>query len=70
MKMYFMNADDLEEVKKLFKMNDDELFYELGSFNGYVDIAQYSSKYKEVHLVTVPRSKLDYNKCVGYRTKW
>ena len=70
MKMYFVNSDDVKKIERLFEMNDDEMFYELSSFNGYVDIAQYSTKYKEVHFVTVPRNKLNYNKCLGYRTKY
>lgn len=69
MKMFFLEAEDLEKVRNLFNLRQDGAFYQIRSANGYSDIVQYSQKYQNVHFVTVPTNKLNFNDCLGYYGK-
>lgn len=68
--MYFLNQTDVANIKHLFEYARDNAYFEISSWKGMVDIRQYSAKYKEVHLVTVPREKLDQSLCLGFAKEW
>lgn len=70
MKMYFVSEADLETLHRLFEYRTDGMYFELRSYNNFVDIAQYSQKYRDVHFITVHRDKLDPKKCLGYRDRF
>jgi len=65
MKMYFLKPEHLHMLEQLFLLRKDGLYYEISSVNGFVDIMQYSAKYKDVHLITVHRTQLDDSQCLG-----
>lgn len=66
MKMYFLKPEHIEQLRQLFLLRKDGTYYEIESHNGFVDIMQYSEQYKDVHLVTVKRDKLNAGLCLGF----
>lgn len=66
MKMYFLRPENIKQLEDLFLIRKDGTYYEIASHNGFVDIMQYSERYKDVHLVTVKREKLNASLCLGF----
>lgn len=61
-KFYTLEQNQVEYIRILFEHKIDNEYVILNQFNNLCDIAQYSSKYQNVHLVTVPIQKLDSRK--------
>lgn len=58
-KMYFVENEQVELIEQLFKNCIDNQYIVLTKNNTLADIAQYSCKYQNVHINTVPVDRLD-----------
>lgn len=58
----FFNIEEkhMPGLSRLFRDKIDSQFIILGSANGFTDIAQYSTKYQNVRVITVRTENLDY----------
>lgn len=59
MKMYFIEQEHIELMSELLKNSIDNQYVVLSSNGRLCDIAQYSSKYQDIHINTLPVDKLD-----------
>lgn len=59
-KFFHFDENKLMLINKLFMRQIDNEFVVLQESQTFCDIAQWSSKFKDVHIVTVPRDKLDF----------
>lgn len=57
-KFYTLEEDQVFNIRKLFARANDNEYFVLNSFKNLSDIVQYSSKYQNVHIITVPTDKL------------
>lgn len=58
-KFFTIEDNQLPYIVQLMKRQVDQEYVILRCSNGYADICQYSGKYQNVHLVTVPENRLD-----------
>lgn len=61
-KFYTLEKDQVQLVQRLFVNENDNEYIILSRYKDYADICQYSSKYQNVHIVSVPVNKLDSSK--------
>lgn len=54
-----IKQEDLQTINQLNKLKKDNSYRVLNEFNGYSTIIQYSTKYDNFHIVSVPTDKLD-----------
>lgn len=62
MKMYYIEDYQVGQICELFTRKNDNEYIVLCSNGQVSDIAQYTDKYQNVHIVSVPISKLDTTK--------
>ena len=61
-KFYTLEEEQVQQVQKLFDNKIDNQYVVLSTYNNYADIIQYSTKYQNVHIVSVQKNKLDLEK--------
>lgn len=61
-KFYTLEQSQLVLIQMLFEHKIDNEYVVLSQFNNLCDIAQYSSKYQNIHFVTVNHNRLDPSK--------
>ena len=61
-KFYTIEQSQMLLLQMLFEHKIDNEYTILSKYNNMCDIAQYSEKYQNIHLVTVPQNKLDSRK--------
>lgn len=59
-KFFNIEEEALVSMNQLMRNKRDNEYVVLNSANGFTDIAQYSSKYQNLHLVTVRSDALDW----------
>lgn len=59
-KFYNIEEDDLKRMNELMNRKIDNEFIVLSEYNGITDICQYSSKFQNLHIVSVPNARLDW----------
>lgn len=62
MSFTIVKRTDLDEMKMLYMMREDNAYIVLNEYNEYSTIAQYSSKYDEVKIISVKTENLNPNK--------
>ena len=60
-KFYNIEDDDLKKMQLLMQRKIDNEFIVLSEYNGITDICQYSSKFQNLHIVSVPNARLDWS---------
>ena len=58
-KMYFVENEQVNMFEQLFKNSIDNQYVVLNKNSTLADIAQYSQKYMNIHINTVPVDRLD-----------
>lgn len=58
-KFFNIEEDVLVGINRLMQVKRDRLYVVLQEANGFTDIAQYSDKYQNIRIVTVPSDRLD-----------
>lgn len=58
-KLFFIEDEHIKLMNELMKRRIDNEYIVLNSNNQLCDIAQYSCKYMNIHIATVPTEKLD-----------
>lgn len=61
-KFFNIEEDVLVGINRLMQVKHDGMFVVLQQSNGFTDIAQYSDKYQNIRIVTVPTDRLDESK--------
>lgn len=62
MSFTIIKRNDLDEMKMLYAMRQDNAYIVLDEYNEYSTIAQYSSKYDQVKVISVKTANLDPSK--------
>lgn len=62
--IFAITEDHLEKVIKIARSKQEGEFVILSYGGTFCDIAQWSNKYQNIKIVTVPTSKLDMSMCV------
>lgn len=58
-KMYFLENEHVNMFEQLFNNSIDNQYVILNKHSTLADIAQYSQKYMNIHINTVPVDRLD-----------
>lgn len=58
-KFTIIKRDHVDQLLMLYAMRIDNSYIVIDSNNGFSTIAQYSEKYKQVKLITVPTDQLN-----------
>lgn len=56
---FFIEENHLPYILKLFSHKNNGEYVVLNESNGFSDIAQYSEKYENIRVITVPTNKLN-----------
>lgn len=59
-KFFVVQVEQVEKLRNLVDRKIDGEYVVLQQSNGFTDIAQFSSKYQAVRIVTVPSGRLDW----------
>lgn len=57
--MFFITGNEIDKINMLFRLKKEGQYVVLSESNGFSDIAQWSSQYQNVKIITVPTYKLD-----------
>ena len=56
-----IRQDDLKSINHINEMKLDNMYVTIDEYNGYSTIIQYSSKYDNFKIISVPTERLDKN---------
>lgn len=62
--IFAIQEKDLPKVKLLFSHKFDGEYFVLTQSNGFSDIAQWSDKYQNIKILTVPTDRLNRKDCI------
>ena len=62
--IYALKEHHLAKLKTLFVHKFEGEFFELSRANGFSEIAQWSDKYQNVKILSVPTDRLNFNDCI------
>lgn len=61
-KFFTIKEDKVRYLSLLMERKNPNEFVVLSEYNEFVDICQYSEKYQNLHIISVPSGRLDWSK--------